>query len=270
MAGEGKGVLQPSGNRVAAVEHPALHQGQAKPETSAAVAPDHKEGEKEPALPKKVAQALAKVRLAYLEGQQSDWALAIALAKLKGECEGAGLKYIEVCLKHLADLGFDSSSESRICKMTQAAEYVAAKNMAVPQDTSKFPSYLQVHPLSRFFKRPRRAEKIIPEWDALHGSVFNANPAKRPSASAIAKRVAELFAPSTSKKRVEKPQPGLPPEEVKAADFPDWFAKNSADGRLLIQRIRVPKLTPDALAVAIKANWRSLKAAKFIRVEVGK
>lgn len=225
-------------------------------------------------LSKEIQRALDSVTDALFNFQRSSWNLALALAKLKFACQSENRQYLEVCKEHLQDWGFEKFSVSFISKMAQAGEYVSARNKVVTGDPKRLPSYSQVFPLYRFIDKNRPAKLLQKQWDELEAEVFDTDPAKRPCAATVRVRVAVLFAPPTPPankgKADEAPSPGLPVEEVMPEAFSDWCKANFENGVLQIHRVRIAKMSADALASAIKASWKTLKDAKLIRIEVVK
>jgi hypothetical protein len=226
-------------------------------------------------LPPTVDAAVREVKTVYTQFKHSTWSLAMAVAKLKHECEENGLQYLKIVSTHLKEMYADGMSPATVSKLAAAADYVTAKKVTVPTDAATFPTYSQVAPLKRFLNKDKRAKKLQPQWDALHNRVFAADPKTQPSVKEVSKEVSNLFAPpkpatprTTTAGDEAAVQTGLEPEQITLESIQEWFGKSAVDGRVVIHRVRVGKMTPDVIAGAIKASWASLKTAKYIKIEV--
>ena len=214
-------------------------------------------------------EALSRVRRAFHRCGKAGWDLAFALLDLQQACKAAGHKYLDVAQKHLADLGAKALSPSTITRMVQAADYLRSKGIEVPKDAKTFPTYSHVFPFHRSIASPERAKKVGEELEAIHRRVFDGAPVDRPASDEVRKAVAGLFAPPKPQGD-QPPIQGLPPERITTENLSGWFRVAAPDGELTIYRLRVSAMSADALATAIRAHWRELETAKFVRIEVQK
>jgi hypothetical protein len=224
-------------------------------------------------LPENVRKALHEVLKARQSGKAAIFAEIYATAKLRAESEAVKKPFLDICSMHLREEGSSAFSDTRISVLLKVHDYLLKKGYKsladIPKDLTTFPTYSQIAPLYRFIKYERRTD-LKPQWDDLHGRVFNQHPAIRPSVDQIEKEVIALFAPKRKIGGGKKNPPAVTTTIIKPEKLTDWYAEIAPKGELPVAEIKIKRLSAQVLAAAIEANWKAVKEATLLRVRVGK
>lgn len=220
-------------------------------------------------VPSPVRKAISEVLAARKAGKGAIWHEVLACGHLHDACKAAGLKYLQVAKTYLQEEGSETLSPSRISGMVNTYKYLREMKVnRVPANLTAFPTYSQVLPLAKFVREPEWARARERGWEKLHKAVFHPDPKKRPSVARIKATMAELSRSRTGRRCSGSSESGIPLEKVTKSNLETWFKALSYRGRLLIQPIRPAKLSLDAVETAIRANWKEVKAANLIKIEV--